>query len=37
MQFAGGFGDTFAAHTEHVGNELLRQGQLAGRKSVEGE
>src|ERR1700719_680967 len=28
LQLAGGFGDAFTTHAEHVGDELLRHGQL---------
>ena len=30
VQLAGGFGDPFTAHAEHVGDELLGHGQVVG-------
>src|ERR1700680_2294434 len=30
VQLAGGFGDAFTAHAEHIGDELLGHGQLVG-------
>src|SRR5882762_5177133 len=37
VQFAGGFGDPFTAHAEHVGDELLGHGQLVGWQAIERE
>jgi hypothetical protein len=36
LQSAGGLGDTFAAHTENLGDEMLRHRQIAGGQTVEG-
>src|SRR4051812_15554006 len=34
LQFSRRLGDTFAAHPEHVRDELLRHGQLVRRQAI---
>lgn len=37
LQMPGGFGDAFAAHAEHAGNQFLRHGQFIRGQAIEGQ
>ena len=37
LQISGRFGDAFAAHAEHAGNQLLRYSQFIGGQPIKGQ